>query len=68
MDYQQSRQTKAFKALPLSLRLASWWLSRRRPRNVIPLDPRTMPESLLKDIGLDSPSESWDETTAFWRR
>jgi hypothetical protein len=67
MDYSKARKVRSERSFPAQLRVFVWRLLHRRKEPVIPLDPQTLPDHILQDIGLPAPNRARDETTAFWR-
>jgi hypothetical protein len=67
MDSSRVREFRSKRAWFSYFRIFFWQLLHRRREPSMRLDPRTAPDSILKDIGLPTPSRAWDETTAFWR-
>ncbi len=67
MDYSQVVRNKENKSVPARVRLFLWRFAQHRQRKAIQLDRRSAPEHLLRDLGISSPNQAWEETVAFWR-
>jgi uncharacterized protein YjiS (DUF1127 family) len=67
MEYKNISDTSRYTGIRLLARLAAWRLSTRLRTRPGTIDPRSMPDHLLKDVGLPRPSPAWEESVGFWR-
>jgi hypothetical protein len=67
MNLQNAAAAKTSLTLTGRLRMLVWTrISLRRGSPTI-LDPRLLPDRMLKDLGLRRPSGAWEESVGFWR-
>jgi uncharacterized protein YjiS (DUF1127 family) len=67
MDYETAAKHKETATLPARLRLMFWQIVSNRRRSSRLLDPRSLSDHILNDIGLERPNQPWDESVGFWR-
>jgi hypothetical protein len=67
MEYKNISDTSRYTGIRLLARLAAWRLATRRRTGPGTIDPRTVSDHVLKDVGLSRPNSAWEESVGFWR-
>jgi hypothetical protein len=67
MDLKNVRNVRTSLTFLARSRLLVWTLFSRRRSGTAVIDPRYLSDQRLQDLGLERPSQSWDESVGFWR-
>jgi hypothetical protein len=68
MEYAKPHEIRRHLPVFLRARVALRRAFRGRNQHAVSLDPRSLSEHALRDIGLSSPNTAWEDSVGFWRR
>lgn len=67
MDLKHAGTARASLSAWARLRLGFWSLMAARTHRIGVIDPASLPDRMLDDLGLPRPNRAWDESVGFWR-